>query len=149
MICVGKRAYGLVFAVSLIVLSGCAVHKGSTSSLTSHLEQNTPPVLIADASQTVPSAASTQVVPDEPLDPFSKPGEEGIEEYDPWEPLNTKFFEFNRQLDRWILKPVAKGYNFVVPNVVQVGISNVFYNSRATPRFPEQYVSGEIQRSWD
>ncbi|MCP9452715.1 MAG: VacJ family lipoprotein, partial [Nitrospira sp.] len=48
---------------------------------------------------------------DEPYDPFAEAGELDIEEYDPWEPLNTKIFEFNRQVDRWILKPVATGYN--------------------------------------
>ncbi len=68
-----------------------------------------------------------------------------MEEYDPWESLNTKFFEFNRQLDRWILKPVAKGYNAVVPNVVQIGVSNVFYNSRVTPRLLNNLFQGKFK----
>lgn len=82
---------------------------------------------------------------DEPFDPFAKSDVEGTEEYDPWEPLNTKFFEFNRQLDRWILKPIAKGYNAVVPNIVQVGISNVFYNSRVTPRLLNNLFQGKFK----
>ncbi len=104
-------------------------------------------MLLADASQKItPSAVSaTDVSPDEPLDPFAEPGEEAIEEHDPWEPLNTKFFEFNRQLDRWILKPVAKGYNVVVPNIVQIGISNIFYNSRVTPRFMNNMFQGKFR----
>ena len=139
--------YGLVLAVSLIVLSGCAVQKVATSSLTPTIELNTQPVLLAAAdSTTIPSAAPAQdASADEPLDPFSKPGEEGVDEYDPWESLNTKFFEFNRQLDRWILKPVAKGYNYVVPNIVQVGVSNIFYNSRATPRFLNNMFQGKFK----
>ncbi len=145
-VCFRGSAYGLVLAVPLIVLSGCALQKGSTSSLTSHIEQNTPSVLIADAShQTTPSSVpALEVSSEEPLDPFSKPGEEGVDEYDPWESLNTKFFEFNRQLDRWVLKPVAKGYNYVVPNIVQVGVSNIFYNSRATPRFMNNMFQGKF-----
>jgi phospholipid-binding lipoprotein MlaA len=130
----------------LIFLSGCAVQKGATHSLASHIEQNAPPILVADASsQTLPTVGTSDSSPDEPFDPFAKPGEEGIEEYDPWEPLNTKFFEFNRQLDRWVLKPVAKGYNFVVPNIVQIGISNVFYNSRVTPRFMNNLFQGKFK----
>jgi len=131
----------------LIVLSGCAVQKGSTNSLSLNIEQNAPPVLIADVShKTIPSAISThEVSSEEPLDPFAKPGEEGIEEYDPWEPLNAKFFEFNRQLDRWVLKPVAKRYDAVVPNIVQVGISNIFYNSRVTPRFMNNIFQGKFK----
>jgi len=145
--CFGHSGCGLVLAVSLIMLSGCAVQKVATSSLTLTIESNARPVLLAAADPTaIPSAAPDQnASADEPLDPFSKPGEEGIEEYDPWEPLNAKFFEFNRQLDRWVLKPVAKGYNYVVPNIVQVGVSNVFYNSRATPRFLNNVFQGKFK----
>jgi phospholipid-binding lipoprotein MlaA len=145
--CFRRSEYGLILAVLLIVLSGCVTQKGSTSSLTPNIGQNAQPVLVADADpKTTPSAAPAHdASSEEPLDPFSKPGEEGIEEYDPWEPLNTKFFEFNRQLDRWILKPVAKGYNFIVPNVVQVGVSNFFYNVRVTPRFMNNLFQGKFK----
>ena len=142
-----RSEYGLIPAVLLIVLSGCAVQKGMTGSLMSPSERDASPVLLASAdSTTIPSAAPVQnTSADEPLDPFSKPGEEGVDEYDPWESLNTKFFEFNRQLDRWVLKPVAKGYDYVVPNIVQVGVSNIFYNSRATPRFMNNVFQGKFK----
>lgn len=142
-----EREYGLVLVVSLIVLSGCTLQKGSTNPLTSHFEQNAPPVLTAEAShKTTPSATPAhEASSEEPFDPFAKPGEEGIEEYDPWEPLNSTVFEFNRQLDRWVLKPVAKGYNFVVPNIVQVGINNFFYNIRVTPRFMNNLFQGKFK----
>ena len=65
---------------------------------------------------------------DEPLDPFARAEEGAGEEYDPWEPMNANIFEFNRQLDRFVLKPVAQGYNFVMPDLAQVGVSNFFYN---------------------
>jgi len=77
---------------------------------------------------------------DELFDPFSK-GDEGGEEYDPWESLNTKIFEFNRQMDKYVLKPVAQGYDFVMPDFVQVGISNVFYNLR----FPQRFLNNVFQ----
>jgi phospholipid-binding lipoprotein MlaA len=145
-VCFRGKGYGLVLAVSLIVLSGYAVQTGLANPLISHIEQNAPPILIADASlHTYQAAATDDSSADEPFDPFSKPGEEGIEDYDPWEPLNTKFFEFNRQLDRWVLKPVAKGYNVIVPNIVQVGISNIFYNSRVTPRFINNIFQGKFK----
>ena len=65
----------------------------------------------------------------------SPPPDVQIEEYDPWEPFNEAMFEFNRWLDRWILKPVAKGYNFVVPDAIQQMIDHGFDNIRVTPRF--------------
>ncbi len=88
-------------------------------------------------------AAVEEKPADDIFDPFAKPGEEGVEEYDPWEPFNTQMFEFNRQVDRWVLKPVAKGYNFVVPNPVQIGVSNFFYNLRFPPTVLQQRVSGK------
>lgn len=127
-----------------MLLSGCAAHKGSTGTLTSHVE--TGPVTAPTASsEAIEAPAAPEGSSEELYDPFASPGETAIEEYDPWEPLNTKFFEFNRELDRWVLKPVAKGYNVVVPNSVQVGISNVFYNSRVTPRFLNNMFQGKFK----
>jgi phospholipid-binding lipoprotein MlaA len=137
---------GCVLAIIFMLASGCAVAKGSPAPLIADPGQNAQPILLADASaQTPPSVTSSDAAQDEPFDPFAKPDTEGMEEYDPWESLNTKFFEFNRQLDRWILKPVAKGYNAVVPNVVQVGVSNVFYNSRVTPRLLNNLFQGKLK----
>ena len=136
------------FALAIVVMlaSGCAVAKGSPAPLIAAPEQNVQPILLADASvQSPPSVTSSDAAQDEPFDPFAKPDTEGMEEYDPWESLNTKFFEFNRQLDRWILKPVAKGYNAVVPNVVQIGVSNVSYNSRVTPRLLNNLFQGKFK----
>src|ERR1043166_1165611 len=79
------------------------------------------------AGQTPPPPA---IQSDEPHDPFARTEEGGDEEYDPLESMNTGIFEFNRQMDRFILKPVAKGYNFITPDLVQVGVSNFFYNIR-------------------
>ncbi|MBU6481300.1 MAG: VacJ family lipoprotein [Nitrospirae bacterium] len=79
------------------------------------------------------------------LDPFAKADEGAGEEYDPWEPFNTNIFEFNRQFDRFLLKPVAKGYNFVTPDWVQVGISNIFSNLRFAPRFFNNIFQGKMK----
>lgn len=145
--CFWRHEYGLVLGIVLIVLSGCATQNVATGSLAPINEQNARPVLLADADpHTIPPATSTHdTSSDEPFDPFAKQGNEGVEEYDPWESLNTTFFEFNQQLDRWILKPVAKGYDFVVPDIVQVGVSNIFYNSRATPRFLNNMFQGKFK----
>jgi phospholipid-binding lipoprotein MlaA len=83
--------------------------------------------------------------PEEPFDPFAKTDEAVGDEYDPWESLNGKVFEFNRQLDRFVLKPVAKGYNFVTPDWVQVGVSNIFSNLRFAPRFLNNIFQGKVK----
>jgi phospholipid-binding lipoprotein MlaA len=65
------------------------------------------------------------------------------EEYDPWESFNEKMFEFNRSLDRWVLKPVARGYMYVVPEPWQVLIANGFSNINFVPRFVNSLLQGK------
>ena len=53
------------------------------------------------------------------------PGEDF--ESDPWESFNEKMFWFNREvLDRYILKPAATAWDFVLPDGVQRSIHNFF-----------------------
>lgn len=47
---------------------------------------------------------------------------------DPLEPMNRAIFEFNEIVDDNVLKPIAKGYKYVTPDTVEVGISNFFSN---------------------
>jgi phospholipid-binding lipoprotein MlaA len=56
------------------------------------------------------------------------PEEEEIAEYDPWEPFNQKMFSFNRQVDRFVLKPVATVWNTIVPDLVQQSLRNALDN---------------------
>ena len=68
---------------------------------------------------------------DELYDPFAKE-EETLgtgEDYDPWEGFNSAMFEFNRKVDKYALKPVAKVYDKIMPNALQKGISNFYYNN--------------------
>ncbi len=47
---------------------------------------------------------------------------------DPLEPLNRKIYKFNDTVDKAVLKPVAKGYQEVVPLGFRVMIGNFFSN---------------------
>ena len=48
--------------------------------------------------------------------------------HDPWEGYNRKMYAFNDAVDRYALKPVAKGYKSITPDLLEVGISNFFSN---------------------
>lgn len=56
----------------------------------------------------------------------SVPG--GATEGDPFESFNRAMFSFNDGLDEYLLKPVAEGYDAVVPSPIKTGISNFFSN---------------------
>jgi len=47
---------------------------------------------------------------------------------DPLEPINRPIFVINDKLDQWALRPVARGYDYVVPAPAQRGVSNFFSN---------------------
>lgn len=47
---------------------------------------------------------------------------------DPWEGFNRKVFAFNDVVDRYALKPVARGYRFITPDPVETGVGNFFSN---------------------
>lgn len=47
---------------------------------------------------------------------------------DPWEGFNRKVYGFNKFADTYALKPVAKGYNWITPDFLNDGITNVFGN---------------------
>lgn len=52
----------------------------------------------------------------------------GPTEGDPLESYNRAMFSFNDGLDEYILKPVAEGYDAVMPGPVKTGVSNFFSN---------------------
>jgi len=60
---------------------------------------------------------------------------------DPWEGMNRKIFWFNDQIDVYVLEPTARGWNWVMPQPVQRGISNFFGNLR----FPIVFVNDAFQ----
>lgn len=47
---------------------------------------------------------------------------------DPLEGYNRAMFTFNEAADRWILKPVARGYRGLTPDFVERGVSRMFSN---------------------
>jgi phospholipid-binding lipoprotein MlaA len=54
---------------------------------------------------------------------------------DPWERMNRGTFRFNEGLDRWVVEPVAKGLDFVLPDPVERSIGKFFKNSMIPVHF--------------
>ena len=52
---------------------------------------------------------------------------------DPYEKFNRKVFAFNDTLDRFLLKPIARGYKKITPKIVNRGVSNIFDNVGDVP----------------
>ncbi|MCC1497967.1 VacJ family lipoprotein [Alcanivorax sp. 1008] len=52
---------------------------------------------------------------------------------DPWESFNRGVFAFNETIDRYFLKPVAKGYRWVTPGWMDDSVTRVFQNAKDVP----------------
>lgn len=63
---------------------------------------------------------------------------------DPWQGVNRKIFAFNEGFDRYLLKPVARGYKKVTPTVVDNSISRFFANLADL----RSSVHGVLQWEW-
>jgi phospholipid-binding lipoprotein MlaA len=66
-------------------------------------------------------------------------------DYDPWQRMNRGVFWFNDRADRYVLEPVAKGWDFVVPEPVEESISNFFANVRFPVIFFNNLLQGKVQ----
>jgi len=61
---------------------------------------------------------------------------------DPWEGFNRTIHRFNNTADRWVLRPVAVGYDTITPASVQAGISRFFANLRIPATALNQALQG-------
>lgn len=60
---------------------------------------------------------------------------------DPWEGFNESIFTFNRQVDRFVLKPIATGWDFVLPDAFQRSLKNAMDNLS----FPRRLINNLLQ----
>ena len=66
---------------------------------------------------------------------------------DPWIGLNQRVFAFNETADRWVLKPVAKTYENVVPSFARQNLGNVFANLGDVKNGVNNLLQGKLLKS--
>ena len=95
----------------------------------------------------LPAHAQDPIAGEEPI-----PGEDELEGearavYDPLETVNRGIFSFNDAADRWVLEPVATGWDYVMPDPFQRGISNFFGNLSAPRRILNDLLQGKPRKA--
>lgn len=64
---------------------------------------------------------------------------------DPWEGFNENMFTFNREvLDRYLLKPAATAWDFLLPDLVQKSVQNFFDNLSVVRRVVNNALQGKV-----
>lgn len=66
-------------------------------------------------------------------------------EQDPLEGVNRAIFSFNEALDKYFLKPVAKGYQAITPDPVEEGVHNVFGNLGEVRNLVNNLLQGKVR----
>ena len=51
-----------------------------------------------------------------------------VDVHDPWESFNRRMYKFNYTLDKYLLLPLVNGYEYITPDIVEQGFSNIFSN---------------------
>jgi phospholipid-binding lipoprotein MlaA len=66
---------------------------------------------------------------------------------DPWIEMNQGLYTFNDRLYFWLLKPVSRGYGFIIPEELRQGVRNFMYNIRFPVRFINALLQGKVRKS--
>jgi len=68
-------------------------------------------------------------------------------ERDPWEAYNRKIHAFNMGFDRVLFRPVARGYDYIMPDAPQRGVRNFFRNLAYPVTFLNLILQGKVEDS--
>ena len=68
----------------------------------------------------------------------------GSDQADPLEGYNRVMFSFNDKADQWVLKPVAKGYRYVMPDFFERGVSRMFSNLGEVLNVANDLLQGKV-----
>ena len=71
--------------------------------------------------------------------------QEQLKNPDPFESFNRGMFAVNDVLDRFMIRPLAKGYDWVTPDPVQRGVGNLFANVYDF----NSAINGVLQWRWE
>ena len=76
-------------------------------------------------------------------------GNDTLEISDPFEDTNRAVFAFNNAVDDAIIHPIAKGYNFILPDPAREGVTNFLRNLRTPVTLSNQLLQGDLQGAGD
>jgi len=140
-----KQARLAAAILAVLLLSACAHREVSTGP-------DSPQSAVASMAQPAgkeqirPPASDPPDADFETFDEFDKEFVDAVVQVaDPLQPVNRAIFVFNDRLYFWVLKPVAKGYNFILPEVARRGVRNFFSNLLTPIRFVNCALQGKGQ----
>lgn len=111
----------------------------------------------AEESSTIASVASTTAQdvkqhskPQREFPELNKPAKDPkaiTSVYDPLEPFNRTMYNFNAGFDHYVFLPVVSGYEFVMPDIAETGVSNFFNNLAEVKYLINNALQGKARSS--
>ena len=105
--------------------------------------------IMAQATKSTTGPSQSEDSEEDLTDPFEDEDDKDLPPLktiaDPIEPVNRAFFYFNDKLYFWLLKPVARGYGFILPQSVRIGVRNFFDNLGFPIRFVNCVLQGKFE----
>ncbi|MBV8100440.1 MAG: VacJ family lipoprotein [Verrucomicrobia bacterium] len=118
------------------------------SGFADQTNQPNPPHHSSAATGTKKATKSSQKTTNPPAPSGDELAIEPVEKVnDPWERLNHTTFRLNDSLTIHAIKPIAHGYEHIVPHTVRTCLSNFFDNVDFPIRFGNDVLQGRIVRS--
>ena len=145
-----KHCLAFIMSFVFLMMVGCAHSPNSSFAVLPSAQLSPQPVLLASASNRIPAKSASKTVnpmeeeyKEDEIDNYTSNNvkEEKVEIADPLEPVNRAMHQFNDKLYFWALKPVAQGYNKVVPEPARLSVKNFFSNLG----FPARFLSCLLQ----
>ena len=138
----------MIFIVMIVFATGCAHNRATTPAVASPTPaspQNSETLPLSESQKASDEKNETRDFSDKDLDVLYEEAEAGVVHVaDPIAPFNRAMFYFNDKFYFWVLKPVARGYRYIVPTPVRTGVNNFFYNLITPVRMVNCILQGKF-----
>ena len=142
------RHVSMIFIVMIVFATGCAHNRATTPAVASPTPaspQNSETLPLSESQKPSDEKNETRDFSDKDLDVLYEEAEAGVVHVaDPIAPFNRAMFYFNDKFYFWVLKPVARGYRYIVPTPVRTGVNNFFYNLITPVRMVNCILQGKF-----
>jgi len=106
-------------------------------------------MMVVSSALAQPAMGADQATPPKLPGERALPGEGAGPYADPLEPFNSAMFNFNIDVDQWVVTPVAKGYSYVMPEQARQSVNNFFKNIGVIPRFANNLFQLHVYNAAD
>jgi len=72
---------------------------------------------------------------------------QNLDERDPWESFNRGVYNFNEAADKVLIDPLTRVYDFITPDFIDNGISNMFSNIKQIPAIANALLQFKFEKA--